>query len=387
MAKIAERAGVTSSTVYRRWGSLENLIRAMIDTIVSDRSPLPDTGTLAGDIRAHSATLVNDLTGENRRFLLRSLIIAGNDAEDGSSRPALAGRTANVQAMFERAAARGEPPVDLPGYFDAVVGPLYGYALMLPGLVRWRAPMLVERFLVSLDQTALGRTTTAHDEGGEPRPPGRKPPPHSEGAAQGHPRRRSRSDSEANRERLLAAAASAMTRAGRHVPLAVIAAEADVGVGTLYRNYADRDALMRALEQRTYALLTEILADIALRDLTGLEAIGEFLARTLEIAAQLVLPLHGTPLLTTSEAVAARQEINLRLDGFIARGHADGTITTPVNATDILVISALITQPLAHGPDWEQMAARQLAVFLSGIAGGGRAQYPGAARAGPVTEE
>jgi AcrR family transcriptional regulator len=163
MAKIAERAGVTSSTVYRRWGSLEDLIGAMLDAIVSERSPLPDTGTLAGDIRAHSMTLVNDLTGENRRLLLRALIVAGNDAEDGSGQRVLAGRTENLRAMLERAAARGEPQADALDYFDAVIGPLYGYALLLPGLVRWRAPTLVEQFLAS-----LGRTTTASDEHCEP---------------------------------------------------------------------------------------------------------------------------------------------------------------------------------------------------------------------------
>jgi AcrR family transcriptional regulator len=170
MAKIAERAGVTSTTVYRRWGSLENLVGALADTTVSERAPLPDTGTLAGDIRAHSVTLVNDLTGENRRFLLRALIIAGSDAGDnGSGQRALLGRTENVRAMFERAVARGEPSVDLPSYFDAVVGPLYGYALLLPGLVRWRAPVLVDAFLASLDRTA-----TARDERQAPRRPGHR---------------------------------------------------------------------------------------------------------------------------------------------------------------------------------------------------------------------
>jgi AcrR family transcriptional regulator len=169
MARIAERAGVTSSTVYRRWGSLENLVGAMIDATVSDRSPLPDTGTLAGDIRAHSITLMNDLTGENRRFLLRALIIAGSDPpeESGSGQHALIGRTGDFRAMLERAAARGEPSVDILEYFDAVAGPLYGYALMLPGLVRWRGPILVEQFLAGLDRTAA-----AHAEPGALRPPG-----------------------------------------------------------------------------------------------------------------------------------------------------------------------------------------------------------------------
>jgi AcrR family transcriptional regulator len=210
-----------------------------------------------------------------------------------------------------------------------------------------------------------------------------KPAPDPGGAAQGRPPRRPRSDAEANRDRLLAAAASAMTREGRHVPLSVIAAEAGVGVGTLYRKYADRDALMQALERRAYGLLTDILGDIARRDLPGLEAIGEFLARTVEIASRLVLPLHGAPPLVTAEAVAARQEINSRLDGFIARGRADGTIAAAVNATDIIAFSALITQPLAHGPDWERLAARQLAIFLNGVATSGPRGMPGP----PVTRE
>lgn len=168
LARVAERAGVNPTTVYRRWGSLENLIGALADTTVSDRSPLPDTGTLAGDIRAHSKTLVNDLTGENRRFLLRALIIAGNEAGDGESgQRALLERTEDVTTMFERAAARGEPSTDKISYFDAVVGPLYGYALMLPGLVRWRAPVLVEEFLARLSRTAV-----PHDERDELPPPG-----------------------------------------------------------------------------------------------------------------------------------------------------------------------------------------------------------------------
>ena len=106
-------------------------------------------------------------TGENRRLLLRALIIAGNDASDGSGQRALVGRTDNVRTMLERAAARGEPALTALDYFDAVVGPLYGYALMLPGLVSWRGPILVEEFLASLAQPAAPQ-----DVPGKLHPPG-----------------------------------------------------------------------------------------------------------------------------------------------------------------------------------------------------------------------
>ena len=75
----------------------------------------------------------------------------------------------------------------------------------------------------------------------------------------------------------------------------------------------------------------------------------------------------------------ARQEINRRLDRFIERGHADGSIRAAVTATDVIVFSALITQPLPHGPDWPLIARRQLAIFVNGLAGNGPAGMPGPA--------
>jgi AcrR family transcriptional regulator len=170
-----------------------------------------------------------------------------------------------------------------------------------------------------------------------------------------------------------------MLREGRNVPLATIAADAGVGVGTVYRSYPDRDALLQALEYRAYSLLNQILDEIERRDLPGLEAVREFLSRSLAISDQLVLPLHGAPPLVTAEAVAARGKINSRLDHFIECGRADGSIRAAVNATDVIVFSAIITQPLAHGPDWPLMAGRQLSIFLNGLAGSGPHEVPGPA--------
>jgi AcrR family transcriptional regulator len=170
-----------------------------------------------------------------------------------------------------------------------------------------------------------------------------------------------------------------MLREGRNVPLAVIAAEAGLGVGTLYRSYPDREALLHALEYRAYGLLNHTLDEVDSRDLPGLEAVREFLTRCLAIGDQLILPLHGAPPLISAQAVQARREINRRLDCFIERGRADRSIRAAVNATDIIVFSALITQPLPHGPGWSLIAERQLAIFVNGLAAGGPAGIPGPA--------
>jgi AcrR family transcriptional regulator len=192
--------------------------------------------------------------------------------------------------------------------------------------------------------------------------------------------RRPRRDAEANRERVLAAAVSVMLREGRNAPLADIAAEAGVGVATLYRKYRDRTELLQALEHRAYRLLNDALDDIereaAAQTWSGLDCIDAYVSRSIEIGDHLVLPLHGAPPLVDDGAVTARRDINRRLDAFIERGAADGSVRAQVNATDVIVFSALITQPLRHGPDWDTLATRQKVLFLNGLAGDGPARLP-----------
>jgi len=59
-------------------------------------------------------------------------------------------------------------------------------------------------------------------------------------------RRAVRRDALVNREKILTVAAELMGRRGRNVALADIAEAAGVGIGTLYRGYPDRTALLHA---------------------------------------------------------------------------------------------------------------------------------------------
>lgn len=59
-----------------------------------------------------------------------------------------------------------------------------------------------------------------------------------------------RADAERNRERILAAAAEAFAERGLDVSLDDIAAAAGVGVGTVYRRFPDKDALIDALFEK-----------------------------------------------------------------------------------------------------------------------------------------
>jgi AcrR family transcriptional regulator len=179
-------------------------------------------------------------------------------------------------------------------------------------------------------------------------------------------RKTMRRDAQANRERILAAAANAMAREGRNVPLATIADIAGVGIGTFYRKYPDRAALLHDMEYRAYDLLIAILDRIQGRQ-SGAAAVEAFLLEALGIAEQLVLPLHGAPPLLDESAVLARRRINDEVDSFLAAGRADGSIRGDVNATDVIMCSALTTQPLQHGPNWDVTARRHIALFVAGL--------------------
>ena len=74
--------------------------------------------------------------------------------------------------------------------------------------------------------------------------------------------------------------------------------------------------------------------------------------------------------------VCARQAINQRLDRFLGRGRADRSIHAAVNATDIIVFSAMLTKPLPYGPDWRRIAERQIAIFVNGLATSGPSDIP-----------
>lgn len=176
-----------------------------------------------------------------------------------------------------------------------------------------------------------------------------------------------RRDALANREKILTVAAELMAQRGRHVPMAEIAKAAGVGVGTLYRGWPDRTTLLHALEHRAYEHLIAILDNIEESGQTGADAIETYLDGCLSLGNQLVLPLRGAPPLTDEAAVCARRRINDALEQFLANGRADGSVRADVNATDIIMCGAMISQPLPNSPAFSIIARRHICLFVRGI--------------------
>lgn len=201
-----------------------------------------------------------------------------------------------------------------------------------------------------------------------------------------HPQRRElRRDAAANRDRLLAAAAAAIRREGAGVPLATIAADAGVGVGTLYRRYPSREALLSALTRRSFQMVLDAAQRAVDSRGAAIDSLRSFIDQTIEHGSELVLPLHGGPVPLDPEAVALRTRVHDNLEEILRHGRQDGTIRPDVTAFEIIVFGALLAQPLPHVPNWKSMARREAAIFFDGISG--TARRPSGLLRGPIDEK
>ena len=177
-----------------------------------------------------------------------------------------------------------------------------------------------------------------------------------------------RSDAAANRERILAAATTAVRRDGDRVPMATIAEQAGVGIGTLYRHYPSRQHLLAALTLRSFQLVLQHAGAAALSDEPAPAALEQFLERTIAARNELILPLHGGPVIHDEQIAALRTEIRNLLEQVLARGRRDRTIRPDATAIDIITTGAMLAQPLPNTADWDQLARRQARIFVAGLA-------------------
>jgi AcrR family transcriptional regulator len=124
--QIAAEAGVTPSTIYRRWGDLAALLA---DVAVERLRPIADpedTGALASDLRAFIEQFMEEMSSPVGRALVRDVFSTA-----GQSYPVqCSGFTREHLAIIvARAQARGETPFDADEVIDHVVAPIVYHIL------------------------------------------------------------------------------------------------------------------------------------------------------------------------------------------------------------------------------------------------------------------
>ncbi len=184
---------------------------------------------------------------------------------------------------------------------------------------------------------------------------------------QGSRRRPLRRDAVANRERLLAAAVTSLLRHGPGVTLAQIAQEAGVGIGTLYRRYPTREALIESLQARAYGLVINMVKEVEAEELLGIDAVRAFLDRTVDHGSQLVMPAHGAPPSTWAETVELRGELHGRIAAMVERGVRDGSVRADLTMRDLITFGSMIAVPQSNTANWAELMSRQVDLFIDAV--------------------
>ncbi|MHB9757309.1 TetR/AcrR family transcriptional regulator [Streptomyces sp. BYX5S] len=127
VGEVAARAGVADSSVYRRWGSLEALLTDVALTRLNAQSPMPDTGSLAGDLRTYAAQVAREITGPDGPAVLHLAVALSGGSPQGqrAGDDLRAERLRQMQSMLDRARDRGERAPDALDVLDHVLAPMY----------------------------------------------------------------------------------------------------------------------------------------------------------------------------------------------------------------------------------------------------------------------
>ena len=176
-----------------------------------------------------------------------------------------------------------------------------------------------------------------------------------------------RSDARRNREKLLEVATAAFAAAdGRPVSLESIARDADVGIGTLYRHFANREALVEAI-YRTELADVAAAADQLLERYPPRTALRRWMDRYASFVAAkrgMAESLHAIFDSGAMQPSTTRDRIAGAVDLLLRAGAIDGSLRADVQADD--VVSGLIGIFLASGS--AEQTGRLLDLLVAGVA-------------------
>ncbi|MEU1436347.1 TetR/AcrR family transcriptional regulator [Streptomyces sp. NPDC005786] len=127
IGEVAARAGVADSSIYRRWGNLETLLTDVALARLDTQSPMPDTGTLAGDLRTYAHQVAREITGPDGLAVVTLAVALSRSGQQGRQArdDLLAARTGQLQSMLDRATERGEHAPAALDVLDHIMAPMY----------------------------------------------------------------------------------------------------------------------------------------------------------------------------------------------------------------------------------------------------------------------
>ncbi|MFH8580410.1 TetR/AcrR family transcriptional regulator [Streptomyces zaomyceticus] len=193
---------------------------------------------------------------------------------------------------------------------------------------------------------------------------------------------RPRADALRNRERIVSAAREMFVEFGPQVPYDEVARRAGVGNATLYRNFPERNDLVREVVLSIMARVTELAERAAEEDdvFAGLRRFTHAAAD--ERIGALCPMLDGAFDKDHPDLTVERERLEEAVQSLVDRAQQAGRLRADVGVGDLMVAVSQLTRPLpgtACGAGFDQFVHRHLQLFLDGLEAPARSELPGTA--------
>jgi AcrR family transcriptional regulator len=183
------------------------------------------------------------------------------------------------------------------------------------------------------------------------------------------PPRKPRADAERNRQRLMAVAKAAFAEQGGNVTMDEIARRAEVGIGTLYRHFPTREAMLQAVYRHEVEQLAEAAGNL-LDTMKPLDALRAWLRLFVDYIGTKKIVVPALNAATGDNAALfeySSTQINVAAERLVARAIEHGDVDKDVRAMDLLYAVFGFSKSNDQ-TDWVARAYRLIDILVAGLA-------------------
>ena len=178
-----------------------------------------------------------------------------------------------------------------------------------------------------------------------------------------------RADARRNFERLLTVAHTVFAEQGTGASLEEIARRAEVGIGTLYRHFPTREALLEALLNAGFTTLRK-KAEALLESPSPRDALAEWLSHFAAGSAT-YRGLSGSVLVTAQQEGSALYDSchGMTAAGarLVTRAQEEGDLRADVNPMDVLALAGAVAWVAEQLPDDGDLPGRLLGLVMDAL--------------------
>jgi AcrR family transcriptional regulator len=189
-----------------------------------------------------------------------------------------------------------------------------------------------------------------------------------------------RADARRNHSQLLAAARDVFVERGPGAPLEEVARRAGVGIGTLYRRFADREALLRAVVLDALVQTRQAAEQALAEEPDPFDALIRYMHSALDLRVSAVIPLVLDKIdISDPELVPARDASANAVAQIVEAAHRADALPADVTFADIGMMLVRLARPLPGAMPAElndRLGHRHLDLLIDGLRPDGARRKP-----------